>query len=328
MFFLDSNNLKDLNAYLQKQQWLAVGEEIISATKPGEGNMNYVLRITTTKQSFIIKQARPYVEKYPQVAAPVERALVEAAFYKTIQDDGLLSNYMPKLIGVDALSSIIILEDLGQSNDYSYLYKTQEKLQLNETEQLVAFLNQLHQQPTNSNPLLQNNAMRQLNHQHIFLLPFIEANGFDLDTVQLGLQALSMPYKTDIALKDIIKNIGKKYLDNGTTLLHGDYYPGSWLNTNNGIKIIDPEFCFYGAAEFDVAVMIAHCIMTFQSDDILKIINIAYQKSNSFNNGLLNQFTGIEIMRRVIGLAQLPLQLSLQQKEDLLQKAYNLITNN
>lgn len=327
MFLLDANNITSLQSYLQKQQWLAIGEEIVSATKPGEGNMNYVLRITTTQQSFIIKQARPYVEKYPQIAAPIERVLVEAAFYKAIQDDKLLNNYMPKLMGVDPINSIIILEDLGQSSDCSYLYTTQKKLQTNEVEHLVMFLTQLHQQPATSNPLFQNNTMRELNYQHIFLLPFIEDNGFNLDVVQPGLQALSMPYKTDIALRDLIKNIGEKYLVDGKVLLHGDFYPGSWLRTNNGIKIIDPEFCFYGATEFDVAVMLAHCIMSFQNDEILQIISTNYQKPQGFDVLLLNQFTGIEIMRRIIGLAQLPLQLSLQERKYLLQKGYNLITN-
>ena len=327
MFLLDANNITDLQSYLQKQQWLATSEEVVSATKPGEGNMNYVLRITTTQQSFIIKQARPYVEKYPQIAAPIERVLVEAAFYKAIQDDKILNNYMPKLMGVDALNSIIILEDLGQSNDCSYLYTTQEKLQTNEVEHLVIFLNKLHQQLATSNLLLQNNTMRQLNYQHIFLLPFVEDNGFNLDIVQPGLQALSMPYKTDTALRDLIKNIGGKYLADGAVLLHGDFYPGSWLRTNNGIKIIDPEFCFYGAAEFDVAVMMAHCMISFQTDEVLQIIRTNYQKPQGFNELLLNQFTGIEIMRRLIGLAQLPLQLSLQEKKYLLQKGYDLITN-
>ena len=48
--------------------------------------MNCTLRVTTTRRSFILKQARPWVEKYPQIAAPVERARVEAAFYAAVAD--------------------------------------------------------------------------------------------------------------------------------------------------------------------------------------------------------------------------------------------------
>jgi 5-methylthioribose kinase len=43
--------------------------------------MNCVLRIETAR-SFIIKQSRGYVEKYPQIAAPAERVLTEGATKK------------------------------------------------------------------------------------------------------------------------------------------------------------------------------------------------------------------------------------------------------
>jgi 5-methylthioribose kinase len=38
--------------------------------------------------------------------------------------------------------------------------------------------------------------MRKLNYEHIFEYPFREENGFDLDTVQEGLQAVAMYKKT------------------------------------------------------------------------------------------------------------------------------------
>jgi 5-methylthioribose kinase len=42
---------------------------------------------------------------------------------------------------------------------------------------------------------------------------------------------------------------------------------------------------------------------------------------------LLSQFTGIEILRRLIGLAQLPLERSLEEKERLLELGYELVVN-
>ncbi|MBK8314154.1 MAG: hypothetical protein IPL01_09085 [Acidobacteria bacterium] len=60
--------------------WLNTDERVISAGKAGEGNMNYTLRVETSDRSFILKQARPWVEKYPQVSAPWDRAIVEGSF--------------------------------------------------------------------------------------------------------------------------------------------------------------------------------------------------------------------------------------------------------
>ena len=188
---------------------------------------------------------------------------------------------------------------------------------------LIIFLNHLHNDiEKNNDPLLINTEMKQLNHQHIFIFPFVEENGFNLDTITPGLQLASMQYKTNKLLKEKIAVLGDIYLASGKYLLHGDFYPGSWLKTPGAIKVIDPEFCFFGAAEFDLGVMLAHCHLSKQAQRTVQIISELYKKSEGFNERLLQQFTGIEIMRRLIGLAQLPLSLSLQVKKDLLKRAF------
>ena len=56
-------------------------ETIVSVDKAGEGNMNLTLRVTTDQRSVIVKQARPWVEKYPDIEASDERILAEIDFY-------------------------------------------------------------------------------------------------------------------------------------------------------------------------------------------------------------------------------------------------------
>ena len=104
-------------------------------------------------------------------------------------------------------------------------------------------------------------------------------------------------------------------------MLHGDYYPGSWLKTGRETRIIDPEFCFFGFAEYDLGVMMAHMKMAQQTDATLKYILDNYAKPSSFNEGLVWQIVGMEILRRIIGLAQLPLELTLEEKIILLKEA-------
>ncbi len=234
---------------------------------------------------------------------------------------------MPSVVKVDEANHIIVLEDLGHSNDYTFLYKQGSVLSQEEAESLSTFLSVLHANCKSSdhNELMANRKLRALNHQHIFLYPLMIENGFDLDTIQPGLQELSMPLKKNGHLKQIAEALGEIYLKDGTTLLHGDYYPGSWLKTSAGIKIIDPEFCFYGSAEFDLAVMLAHLMLAGQPDIVLETVKSCYKKQPEFNDNLLQQFIGIEVVRRIIGLAQLPLQLSLGEKQGLLNKALSLL---
>lgn len=327
MFVLNANEPKELASYLKKNQWLSDNETIISATKPGDGNMNYVLRIETNQRTFIIKQSRAYVEKYPQVPAPAERVVTEAGFYQKIYKESSIQNRMPKLLGLDVVNNILLLEDLGKSNDYSILYDLKHRLTTDEVTVLVSFLNELHThfQKNKVDDELANVELRKLNYEHIFKYPFLEENGFDLDSIQMGLQELALPYKKDAALKVQLELLGSLYLSKGKYLLHGDYYPGSWLKTAKGIQIIDPEFCYYGTREFDLGIFIAHLYLSKQDENLIAVIAKEYTAFADLNPKILNGFVGIEIMRRLIGLAQLPLQMNVKEKAKLLEAAYQLI---
>lgn len=326
-YFMDAADLGAMDAYLHKQGWLSAGEKIISAQKPGEGNMNYVLRITTPNRSFILKQSRPWVEKYPQIAAPVIRTLVEAQFFQTVEKYASMSVFTPKLLGYDAQNFILALEDLGEGADFTYLYQKGNQLSSGEIQSLVTFASLLHKETGGSGleDFPENREMRLLNHEHIFRFPFSEDNGFDLDQVQPGLQAMSFPYKQDESLKQKIAGLGDVYLSKGTTLIHGDYYPGSWLKVKSGVKIIDPEFGFVGYPEFDLGVFLAQMKMASQGKAIMQSILAGYSETKSLDTELLAGFAGTEILRRLIGLAQLPVTLSPEEKSIMLEDAAEAI---
>ncbi len=316
-----------LEDYLKSKNWLNPQEQVLILEKPGEGNMNCTLRVRTHDRTLIVKQSRPYVEKYPQIAAPANRAVMEGRFYEKIQPFASINELMPQLIGIDTEMNILVLEDLGTATDYTFLYQPGQSLTPADAEALAHYLAMLHrltwQETIDGN--FANREMRALNHEHIFNYPLSENNGFDLDTVSNGLQMISMGYKVDTKLKQKVRELGMMYLSDGRCLVHGDFYPGSWLKTANGVKIIDPEFCFYGCPEFDLGVMTAHLMMAQQNEDTIRKVYQAYGEVK--NPQLVNQFTGVEIMRRLIGLAQLPLSLSLLDKEELLETAYELLMN-
>jgi 5-methylthioribose kinase len=327
MFLLDADAPDKLAHYLLQQNWLAADETIISLTKPGEGNMNYVLRITTNLRTFIIKQSRAYVEKYPQIAAPATRVIVEATFYKKIAAHADIQTKMPALLGLNSENNILILEDLGAATDYAYLYALENQLSKAEIQDLIAYLNALHSsfEKPKIDEELANIDLRLLNFEHIFNYPFLEDNGFNLDTVQAGLQDLAMVYKKNDALKAEIKKLGQLYMANGKYLLHGDYYPASWLKTTKGTQIIDPEFCYFGQREFDLGVLLAHLYLTQQPQNIIDEVAANYYAYAQLDAAILDKFVGIEIMRRLIGLAQLPLQMDLADKAKLMNFAHHLI---
>ena len=233
---------------------------------------------------------------------------------------------MPSLLGVDAENHIIALQDLGEATDCTFLYQKGNSLTGTEVEKLVAFLNELHAIPFDRLTAYPDNyTLRKLNCEHLFQFPFMRDNGFDLNGIQQGLQELAVQYKTDPDFVKRVKKLGSNYLSRGTSLLHGDYYPGSWLKTKTDLKIIDPEFSFVGNREFDVGVFISHLKMARSSEALIAQATSNYQADRNFNWDLCYQFAGVETMRRIIGLAQLPMDLTLQEKEILLNEAHSLI---
>ncbi len=315
-----STPLPELQEYLRKREWLNPEEKITAIEKPGEGNMNVVLRVVTDKRSFILKQSRPYVQKYPEVKAPVERIAVEKNFYQAVSDNAV-NAHIPHILGFDSNENLLLLEDLGHCEDMVSIYQ-KKTIPAKELNRLIFILGLIHKKNVEDD-FPENLEMRRLNHQHIFVLPFVEDNGLNLDDVQPGLQELSIPFKKDAALKSVVDKIGKKYLSPGRTLLHGDYYPGSWMTEADNLYVIDPEFAFAGFAEFDLGVMTAHLIIATGKKGYLNQVYDKYQ--GEANKKLMGQVAGIEIIRRLIGLAQLPLERDIGEKRKLLKKARKLI---
>jgi 5-methylthioribose kinase len=321
LFYIDLDiSIADLQKYLENRGWLiSNNEQVISIEKPGEGNMNVVLRITTNVRSFIVKQSRPYVQKYQQIEAPLERIEVEHQFYSAVQGYQI-DTHIPKILAYDKMEFSLMMEDLGHCKDMTYIYGSRT-IKDTHLDNLIHVLQVIHKSKPESFP--KNMELRKLNHQHIFVLPFMEDNGFQLDDIQNGLQELSLKYKKDTALKSIIETLGTKYLSEGSILLHGDYYPGSWMTERDNVYVIDPEFSFLGFAEFDLGVMAAHLIIAASESSYLDLVLKKYQ--GAIDNKWVHQIAGIEIMRRLIGLAQLPLERTLQEKEYLLQMARKMI---
>lgn len=311
---------EELASLLGGLRLLHRGEVVRSTSKPGEGNMNIVLRVKTNHRDFILKQSRPYVNKYPSIPAPLDRIETERIFYRAMSTEESADRF-PRVLGYSAEHHLLQLSDLGDCHDMSDMYNSGEHNSA-DIRRLCEILDTVHRcKADTSYPL--NIALRELNHQHIFTLPFLQDNGFQLDDVQEGLQELSMAYKTDLRLHRIIDTIGQKYLSAGDTLLHGDYYPGSWMRSEEDVFILDPEFSFVGFREFDIGVMMAHLVLI--TDDINRMTEVASYYISAYDHKLAGQVAGIEIMRRLIGLAQLPLVRSLDEKKSLLEVAYDLI---
>jgi 5-methylthioribose kinase len=318
---LQQSNNADLTDFLRSKNWIEASETLLSTEIPGSGNMNYVLRVKTNQRSLIIKQANDFVQKFPQIAAPINRIVVENSFYEAVAHSKI-STKMPQIIGFDPKMNCLAMTDLGANTDFTWIYKSGNSKNL-PIKSIFLFLRELHQiKIQNQHNYPDNLDLRLLNHEHLIVFPLLVENGFDLDSIQLGLQALAIPLKKNEQLKLAMKEIGDVYLSTGNVLLHGDYYPGSWMDTTDGFKVIDPEFSFMGPAEYDLGVLLAHLEFSkIQASVYQNELNDYFTTIENIDKQLVQKFKAMELIRRLIGIAQLPLSLSLNEKSELLDKA-------
>lgn len=310
-----------LNELAHRCHWISPDTTVTSLSCAGEGNMNVVLRgQLSSGSSLIFKQSLPFVARYPQIAAPIERLQSEALFYETIKSIPELAESTPHIHGFDATSHILCMSDLGPAADYLFVYQHQTDFPTLQPTlvTLLQWLSRLHAVPlcAADESRLSNLKMRQLNHEHIFDLPWRPDNGLEYSH-EVAESAKLLQH--DERLRAVISRLGDIYLgrseaDSGRRLLHGDFYPGSWVqNTDDRVVVIDPEFCFCGAAEFDVGVFCAHLTFAgFLQSDIQSLL-ASYSPPPGFSPALTRHFAAAEVIRRILGVARLPLNVDESQ---------------
>ena len=327
-FFLAADAPADLTDHLRRRgvlrprRLLRRRPAVARAERLGGGNMNCVVRarLDDGESTLIVKQSRPWVEKYPDIAAPPERSRAEARYYELVDHVPALAAASPRLIDHDGAENVLVLSDLGPAADLSTLYADPAAWNRPVAgaptllAALANYLASLHGHFADWPPArpVANKAMRVLNHEHIFALPFQAANGLPLDEYAAGLREAAAAV-IDEPLRRRAAELGDVYLQVGRagagTLLHGDFYPGSFVLAAGAdgaetLAVIDPEFCFTGPPEWDFGVLAAHLHLSGRGDLIDGALG---RYGRPLDTALWRGFAGVEVIRRIAGVAQLPL---------------------
>lgn len=295
--------------------WLAPGERVLRCARAGDGNMNLTLRVATGRRQIVVKQSRPFVEKYDHIAAPFDRALIEQRFYERVQSLPSVARRMPRLLGSSPEARLLVLEDLQDARDWSDLYRGAPDPSPGELEELGRFLASLHVGTWGpADPALRNPQMRALNHAHCFVIPLDPESGIDLEAHEPGLARAARELGRDDDVRRRVAALGERYRDAvGPCLVHGDSFPGSWLRTEKGLRVIDPEFAFFGDPELDLGQALAHLALAGRGPALGRTLLEAYARSADglvLDEERLAGYAAVETMRRLIGVAQLPIPQS------------------
>lgn len=225
----------------------------------GDGNINYVFRLYEEKsnKSLVVKQADVLLRSSGR-PLDIHRSKIEAEVL--IFQERLAPGFVPKVYGYDEERALLVMEDISAYKNLRYELLNGKDFE-NLADQLSDFLS-LSLFPT-SDLVLDRKEKKE------FVKKFINPELCDI-TEDLVLTEPYYNYKNRNIITSGLENLVKEKLyddedlhfeilklkdrfqNYAQGLLHGDLHSGSIFVNESGIKVIDPEFAFYGPIGYDI----------------------------------------------------------------------------
>ncbi|MCP5059450.1 MAG: phosphotransferase [bacterium] len=278
----------------------------------GDGNINWVRRaFVPGEASYIVKQARPALEKFPEYEVTTERLIFEAGYLdrvRPIDEDRVC----PEVVRFDADERVLVLEDLRNATRLDKALRDGRDVTV-AMETLARFLARVHS-ATAEDPGLaaafQNDAMRRLHGDHIFVLPYEEAFPAPPATAKRAAEL-----RADRELAAIARTAYEAYLRPVGPLVHADVQARNILLEATGPRLLDAEISHAGDPAFDLGTLLAHLAMPAAARGeaatavpVLQAVSEAYRNERGAEaappDADVMRYAGLELIRRTIGAAR------------------------
>jgi 5-methylthioribose kinase len=310
---LSEANLPD---YLRKIGLLGAGEAA-RVEAAGDGNINWVRRVRASgdprgARSWVVKQARPALERFPEYRVGTERILFERRYLETARPCDA-AGVLPVVHGFDAEARVLILDDLGDAERLDRALARGADVSAAAAE-LGAFLGRVHaaaRDPALADAFA-NGEMQRLHGDHIFRLP-LRPNDFPL-SARVAERARAL--QADADLVRVADAAYARYLEPRGALVHGDVQAGNVLLPAGGPKLLDAEIAHLGDPAFDVGTLLAHLLLPAAARGALapalpaaEAALEAYRAAHGPGAPALAEaarYAGLELLRRTIGAARVP----------------------
>ena len=233
-------------------------EESLTCREIGDGNINYVFRIVseTTGRSLVIKQAdqllrsagRPLDTKHSRLEADI-----------LTREDALVPGLVPKVYHYSEPMCAISMEDISAYENTrtglmnGHIYPTF-------VSDIVRFLTDTTVPTTDL--VMEPKAKKELVVQYVnpeiceITEKLVLAEPFGSPADENEYTAENREYVTEHlyfnhALRSEAAVLRNNFMNNSQALIHGDLHTGSIFGNDRGLKIIDPEFAFFGPMGYD-----------------------------------------------------------------------------
>ena len=305
-----------LPAYLVRAGLLADarGVEVAPA---GDGNINWVRRVRGADGSaLVVKQARAALERFPEYKVDSARMVYEARYFEVVRARvPAQAGVPPRVLHFDEANRVLVMEDLGDAARLDALL-ARSSAKPATLEALGAFLGAVHGATRADAESLAlrfaNDEMRALHGEHIFTLPY-QPNEFPIEP---RLRALADDVLARPGLRPRIAELRARYYASREALVHGDVQPGNVLVQGVSPRLLDAEIAHVGDPAFDLGQALAHVhVHRVHARDVAALdaceraLFAGYARTAFADPELevrARAYAGVEILRRAIGAARLP----------------------
>ncbi len=240
-------------------------EEETVCQEIGDGNINYVFRVRPASggRSLVIKQADRLLRSSGR-PLDVGRSRIEAEALRI--EAALAPGFVPEVYHFDEARAAIAMEDisaykslrreLAEGRVYGHLA---ENLSTFLVRTLLPTTDLVLDRRTKKERarFFVNPELCDISEDLVFTEPYWDYKGRNV--LFPGNEAFveSLLYR-DEALHAEVGKLRDRFMNNAQALLHGDLHTGSIFANGDGVKIIDPEFAFYGPMGYDIGNVIGN----------------------------------------------------------------------
>jgi len=231
----------------------------------GDGNINYIFKVENKidGKSIVLKQADKLLRSSGR-PLDLTRSKIEANILRI--ENNLAPHYVPEIYFYDEIMCVLAMEDISE---YKNL-RTEliaGKIFLNFADNISEFLSRTLLLTTD---LFMNKFEKKKNVKEfinpelcdiseclVFTEPYDNNKNRNIITIGNEEFVENMLYKNEDLHFAILK-LREKFMNYSQSLIHGDLHSGSIFINEKGIKIIDPEFSFYGPMAYDIGNVIGN----------------------------------------------------------------------
>ncbi|MFH5834799.1 S-methyl-5-thioribose kinase [Proteiniclasticum sp. C24MP] len=276
-FLLDTESVKD---YVVSKLNYFKPEENIDAQEIGDGNINYVFKVWNplTGKSIIVKQADKLLRSSGR-PLDMYRNRIEAEILKIQRN--LAPEYVPEIYFYDENMYVLAMEDISEFKNMR-TEMLNGKIFAHFSDNVSTFLADTlipttdlfisRSEKKNNVKKFMNPELCDISEDLVFTEPYWDYKKRNI-ILKENLDFVKENLYDDKVLHFEVAKLRDRFMNYPQALIHGDLHSGSIFANDSGIKIIDPEFAFYGPIGYDSGNVIGNLCMSWVNKEFTDASN-------------------------------------------------------